>query len=103
MFYRDGHSCRDGRPERTPKLNKPQNKPVNARKKESRVFIQDESKRAKKRQINALKRKPQTKARKQNAKRQEKQRRAAPSVPKTDETAQARQNGRKTHAVKLFP
>ena len=86
----------DGKPERKPKPNKPQNKPVNARKNQSRVFIQDKRKRPKKRRLRALKRKPRTKARKQNAKTPPKR---AQGVPKTDETAQTRQNGRNREQI----
>ena len=79
----------DGRQARTETKNKQaQNKPVNARKKKSRVFIQDENKRPKKRRLRALKRKLQTKARKQNAKKAGKA---------TAERSERIENGRKRH------
>ena len=58
-----------GRQARTEaKSKQAQNKPVNARKKKSWIFTQDESERPKKRRLRALKRRPRTKARNPNAK-----------------------------------
>lgn len=79
----------DGRQARTEaKTKQAQNKPVNARKKKSRIFYQCERQRPKKRRLRALKRKPRTKARRPNAKQTEKA---------TAERSERIENGRNRH------